>query len=67
MFAVFALVGYHAYTERKTFLATSVSGEPLREAAQWLERDSAFWERRLERLAEYREAAPRGKRRRRTR
>lgn len=40
-------------------------GEPMREARDWLERYRAFWEESLDRLAEYLEAKPARKRRRR--
>jgi DNA-binding transcriptional ArsR family regulator len=40
-------------------------GEAMREASDWLERYRAFWEESLERLAEYLEAKPARKRRKR--
>jgi DNA-binding transcriptional ArsR family regulator len=42
-------------------------GAPLREAAAWLERYSAFWEQSLDRLTQYLERGPRAPRKRRKR
>jgi DNA-binding transcriptional ArsR family regulator len=36
----------------------SLRGEPLRDASEWLDAYRAFWEERLDRLAEYLESKP---------